>query len=60
MGKPSDLNTTLAYQDGAYNTLVQELREDDTSAFKTYFRMDQSCFDELQNLVEPRIARQQT
>ena len=43
-----------------YNTLVQELRAEDTAAFKNFLRMDQNCFDELLEMVKPHIQKQDT
>ena len=40
---------------GAYNTLVQELRTEDAAAFKNFLRMDQTCFDELLEMVKPQL-----
>ena len=45
---------------GVYNTLVQELRAEDTAAFKNFLRMDQNCFDELLEMVKPHIQKQDT
>ena len=45
---------------GAYNTLVQELRTEDAAAFKNFLRMDQTCFDELLEMVKPHLQKQDT
>ena len=45
---------------GAYNTLVQELRTEDAAAFKTFLRMDQTCFLELLEMVKPQLQKQDT
>ena len=45
---------------GAYNTLVQELRAEDAAAFRNFFRMDQTCFDELLEMVKLQIQKQDT
>ena len=49
-------NSTL----GGYNTLVQELRAEDAAAFKNFLRMDQTCFDELLEMVKPQLQKQDT
>ena len=45
---------------GAYNTLVQELRTEDAAAFKNFLPMDQTCFDELLEMVKPHLQKQDT
>jgi len=45
---------------GAYNTLVQELRAEDAAAFRNFLRMDQTCFDELLDMVKPQLQKQDT
>ena len=45
---------------GAYNTLVQEFRAEDASGFNNFLRMDQTCFDELLEMVKPQKKKQDT
>ena len=45
---------------GAYNTLVQELRAEDAAAFKNFLRMNQTCFNELLEMVKPQLEKQDT
>ena len=44
----------------AYNMLVQELRAEDAAAFRNFFRMDQTCFEELLKMVKTQLQRQDT
>ena len=45
---------------GAYNTLVQELCAEDAAAFKNFLRMNQTCFNELLEMVKPQLEKQDT
>jgi len=44
---------------GAYNNLMTQLRNCDSSSFTNFVRMDMATFDELLQLVTPLIQRQE-
>ena len=45
---------------GFYDTLLQELRSEDEEEYKKFLRMSPDVFDELLNLIEEDITRQNT
>jgi hypothetical protein len=45
---------------GVYHILVQELRQDDPSAYRNFLRMDWSSFTDLLNRVGPHVQRKDT
>ena len=45
---------------GIYDTLLQELRSEDKGECKKFLRMSPDVFDELLNLIEEDITRQNT
>jgi len=45
---------------GVYHSLVQELRQDDPSAYRNFLRMDWSSFNDLLDRVGPHIQRKDT
>ena len=47
-------------QVGEYHTLVQEMRTSDPAAHQRYFRMSVDDFDELLDMVNEKILKQQT
>ena len=47
-------------QFGAYDTLLRELRSEDESEYKTFLRMSPAAFDELLDMVEGDITKENT
>ena len=45
---------------GVYDTLLQELRSEDEGEYKKFLHMSPDVFDELLNLIEEDITRQNT
>ena len=45
---------------GAYNQLLQELRQEDPWSFRNFLRMSEDSFQELLDLVIPLIRRKDT
>ena len=45
-------------QFGAYDTLLRELRSEDKSEYKTFLRMSPAAFDELLDMVEGDITKE--
>jgi hypothetical protein len=45
---------------GAFHQLMQELRILDVSSYRNFVRMDATTFEELLQIVGPRVTRQDT
>ena len=45
---------------GAFNTLIKELRDEDTGSFLNFFRMYPNLFAEIENMIAERISREDT
>lgn len=43
-----------------YNMLIQELYAEDVAGFKNYLHMDQTCFNELSQIIKRYIQKQDT
>ena len=47
-------------ESGAYKGVIQEVKKDDPTSFKTFMRMDEESFNFLLEKVSPLIKRQDT
>jgi hypothetical protein len=54
------LSADRRLQFGQYDTLMRELRMDDTNSFFIFLRMEPAMFDELLERVGPRIQKKDT
>ena len=45
---------------GAFKCTVQEIRAEDEGDYRNYFRMTSAEFDELLNLIFPKIVKKDT
>ena len=48
------------YKSGAYKGVIEEVKKDDPTSFKTFMRMDEESFNFLLEKVSPLIKRQDT